>query len=119
MNIAELTDTNLLWLITGQNYTQTPWLQAEHSIVTCLDDTMYPTLLKQTPVIIELHNSDHSITDGLYCLENSLGQFFRRIQWDEEKQGFWLICDNAKFEKQFCNTPIVIGKVISTLKPVS
>ncbi|HBB9944292.1 S24/S26 family peptidase [Vibrio parahaemolyticus] len=119
MDIADLTNTNLFWLLSGQHYTQTDWLTANQSVEMCSDNSMSPTINEHTPVVIEMVNVHHlPIVNNIYCLESSQGRIFRRLQWDEEKQGFWLRCDNLHFEPQFSQTPNIVGKVIGALTPV-
>ena len=115
---AQLTNTDLLWLIGGEHYAQKRWLQPTQFIECCTDDTMAPTLLINTPVVVETIMQDGIIPNGIYCLESAQGQVFRRLQWDEEKQGFWLRCDNLHFEPPFSQAPNIIGKVVGALTPV-
>lgn len=117
-NFANVTNTDLVWLITGQRYTEAHWLTSKQSIELCPDNCMIPTITPQTPVLIEVLDVDWPIPNGVYCLESAQGRIVRRLQWDEEKQGFWLRCDNLHFEPQFDQTPNIIGKVVGALAPV-
>ncbi len=117
-NFAKITDTDLVWLITGQHYSQTDWLHTNQSIEICPDHCMAPTIEAKTPVLVETLNIDWPIPNGLYCIESTQGRIFRRLQWDEDKQGFWLRCDNRHFEPEFTQAPAIVGKVISALTPI-
>lgn len=119
MTFAQLTDTDLLWLIAGEHYAQQRWLQSNQCVELCLDDAMSPTLSINTPVVLEKLTPDSHLPNGIYCLESSQGRIFRRLQWDEEKQGFWLLCDNERFKPQLCQSPQVVGKAISALSPIT
>lgn len=116
---SELTNTDLLWLIAGEHYAQKRWLKSNQFIKLCIDDTMAPTLSSNTPVALETIDQNTPMSNGVYALKNTQGYTFRRLQWDEEKQGFWLHCDNKKFETQFCQAPTIIGKVTSALTPIT
>lgn len=119
IEIANLTNTDLLWLLTGQYYSQTDWLTANQSVEICSDNSMSPTINEHTPVVIETVNIKlPSVVNNVYCLESSQGRIFRRLQWDEEKQGFWLRCDNHHFEQQFNQAPNIVGKVVRAFAPV-
>ncbi len=115
---AQLTDTDLLWLIGGEHYAQTRWLQPNQFVELCIDDAMSPTLTINAPVVLETVTPNDAIPNGIYCLESTQGRIFRRLQWDEEKQGFWLRCDNHHFEPRFSQAPDLVGKVVATLAPV-
>ncbi|MEZ8822606.1 MULTISPECIES: S24 family peptidase [Vibrio] len=108
----------MLWIITGQNYTQANWLTPNQSIEICRDNSMTPTFTELTPVIIETIKTEQPIHNGVYCIGVTQGIAFRRLQWDEERQGFWLRCDNLHFEPQFSQAPNVIGKVVGAVMPV-
>lgn len=115
---AKITDTDFVWLITGQYYSQANWLAQNQSVEICPDNSMTPTINIQSPVVIETVDTSQSIHNGIYCIESSQGRIFRRLQWDEDKQGFWLRCDNRHFEPQFTQTPSIVGRVVSALAPV-
>ncbi|GBL02610.1 bacteriophage CI repressor [Vibrio harveyi] len=117
--IAQLANEDILWLLTGQNYTDNHWLQSNQCVELCLDDAMSPTLSINTPVVLEKLTPDSHLPNGIYCLESSQGRIFRRLQWDEEKQGFWLLCDNERYKPQLCQSPQVVGKAISALSPIT
>ncbi|MGR4021630.1 S24/S26 family peptidase [Vibrio harveyi] len=119
MAIAQLANEDILWLLTGQNYTDNHWLQSNQCVELCLDDAMSPTLSINTPVVLEKLTPDSHLPDGIYCLESSQGRIFRRLQWDEEKQGFWLLCDNERYKPQLYQSPQVVGKAISALSPIT
>ncbi len=118
-SLAKLADVDLLWLIAGEHYAQSRWLQSDQCIKICLDDGMFPTLSAQQVVVISLRQESNAIEDGVYCLETTQGHTFRRLQWDEEKQGFWVKCDNPNFETFFQTHPKMIGKVISALTAIN
>ncbi|MBE8574107.1 helix-turn-helix domain-containing protein [Vibrio sp. OPT18] len=117
--LAQLTDVDLLWLVAGEHYSQSRWLQSNQNIKICLDDCMFPTLTAEQAVVISQRQENDTIEDGVYCLATRQGYTFRRLLWDEEKQGFWLICDNTNFEPHFNRKPNIIGKVSSALMSIS
>lgn len=118
VKFAQITDTDLIWLMTGHHYSQTDWLSPEQSVVVCPDNSMAPTLNAHTPVIIEPLTTDWPVPDGVYCLSSAQGPIFRRLQWHEDKQGFWLRCDNPLFELTFTPMPAIIGRVTHALSSV-
>jgi hypothetical protein len=107
-----------MWLIAGEHYAQRRWLKSNQFIEICPDNTMAPTIHIGAPVILETICTEWPVPDGIYCLKTAQGNVFRRLQWNEEKQGFWLRCDNEKFEPQFNEKPDVIGKVCAVMQPV-
>lgn len=120
IDIAQLTNTDFLWLLTGHHYTQNQsnWLKSKQFIELCPDGSMIPTLFPNVPVLLEAMYSNETIVDGLYCLESSKGKIFRRLQWDEEQQGYWLLCDNALFLPRLSKTPQIVGKVLGAMTPI-
>ncbi|PCD85518.1 hypothetical protein COR52_26290 [Vibrio mediterranei] len=112
---AKITNTDLMWLIAGEQYAQRRWLQSNQFIEICPDNTMAPTINVDAPVVLETIRTEWPVPDGVYCVENAQGNVFRRLQWDEEKQGFWLRCDNPHFEPQFAEHPSLIGKAVGAV----
>ena len=117
VEFAQLTNTDFLWLLTGEHYTQTPWLKSNQFVATCPDHSMAPTLMSQSPIIVDLIENEAHF-NGVYLIRTLTGDSFRRLQWSEKRQSYRVLCDNPLFKTDFDRHPFVIGKVCSALQAV-